>query len=199
MAYCPNCGEESNDSSKFCKKCGTSLIVQETVAETKTTVQEAPAPKITEARPATPVGQTISGIHVSSKFVKWPSNLINISYIERVSTSIPKTPFPKLSLLLLLIGIALLFSMPPLGAVVAIAAVAWIFFWAYKNATAPKGITFYLNSGGVTSIFLSDHNVADGIASSIRRAIDGEDVEYHVDVKSVQTRDLMSRVGLFGN
>lgn len=197
MAYCPNCGEQSNGTSKFCKKCGAPMTAQETADKQPTAAEE--APKITESRPATPVGQTISGIHVSSKFVKWPSNLINISYIERISTTIPKAPFPKLALLLLLVGIALFFFMLPLGIIVLIAAIAWIVFWAYKNLTAPKGISFYLNSGRVISIFLSDHSVVDGIASSVRRAIDGEKVEYHVEMKNVKTNDLMSRLNLFGD
>lgn len=40
MIFCPECGEENPEGSKFCKKCGVNLVYEEPEPEPKTTAKK---------------------------------------------------------------------------------------------------------------------------------------------------------------
>lgn len=199
MANCPKCGTENKDSAKFCIKCGETLTVAAVTQEVPVQAST-PTPQYIPQPAATAASGASSSIHVTSKFVRWGENVLNIPYVERLSTSIPSVPFPKMSILLLVLGIILIAVLPMLfivGILALIAAIIWIVLWAVKKVNAPKGVSFFLNSGSRVDIFLDDHNVVNGICSAVQSAMNGESVDFQANVSNVKTSTIAQAFSLF--
>lgn len=93
--------------------------------------------------------------------VEWGNTTLQLSNISSLSTYkyVEQIPFPKISLLLLLIGL-LFISLPSylnisvIGYLVLAISIGWIFLWWYKKNNPDKTLALHImmNSGAVYSI-----------------------------------------------
>lgn len=70
MTFCPECGEENPEGSKYCRKCGINLVYEEPKTEQKT---QSTAKKVTVEDSHGPVNPTVN-THSSTTTTKNDDN-----------------------------------------------------------------------------------------------------------------------------
>lgn len=197
--YCNACGAENQDAAKFCKKCGKEIAAPAPASSAPTAKQppaSAPASSMSvNVAKAAPSSSTIktSLLEIRGKLVNCCGMFMAVDNIERVTTQVPKPPFPKGSLLLILLGLVLCFVIPMafiLGILCIVGGIGWICWWAYKRFTAPKGVTIHMVSGYFITIHYADHALADQVMSALGAAISQENIEISIELPSNAARDV---------
>lgn len=108
-------------------------------------------------------------LYIEDNSLKWADTIIQISNISMISTStIGTRPFPLLSILVFLIGIALVKITTGVGVLIILVGIAWIFIWYLQKEKDKETqlLKISLNSGiTFTIVFYSKSFLAKVFAT----------------------------------
>lgn len=111
---------------------------------------------------------------IKGNIMSWEETMIQLSNVSCISTApLDQLEFPKMSIIILLLGIVIIFDNPVTGIILLTAGGIWIYVWHYINVIRKldKMLIIIMNSGNSLKFIIGDRNFLNIIVQLLREII----------------------------